>query len=30
VKLLQRAFNEAGEAAVNGWLAVNLALSAVN
>ena len=30
VKLLQRAFNEAGEEAVNGWLAVNLALSAVN
>ncbi|OOV96294.1 MarR family winged helix-turn-helix transcriptional regulator [Pseudomonas sp. MF4836] len=26
VKLLQRAFAEAGEAAVNGWLAVNKAL----
>jgi DNA-binding MarR family transcriptional regulator len=26
VKLLQRAFSEAGEAAVNGWLAVNQAL----
>ncbi len=25
-KLLQRVFNEAGEAAVNGWLAVNQAL----
>lgn len=25
-KLLRRAFNEAGEAAVDGWLAVNLAL----
>ncbi|MFL1504152.1 MarR family winged helix-turn-helix transcriptional regulator [Pseudomonas sp. O64] len=27
VKLLQRAFNEAGEAAVAGWLAVNQALA---
>lgn len=26
VKLLERVFTEAGEAAVNGWLAVNLAL----
>ncbi|AWY40516.1 MarR family transcriptional regulator [Pseudomonas putida] len=26
VKLLERVFSEAGEAAVNGWLAVNLAL----
>ncbi|MFJ4346228.1 MarR family winged helix-turn-helix transcriptional regulator [Pseudomonas sp. NPDC089401] len=26
VKLLERAFTEAGEAAVNGWMAVNLAL----
>ena len=26
VKLLERVFAEAGEAAVNGWLAVNLAL----
>ena len=30
VKLLQRAFSEAGEAAVAGWLAVNQALSAAN
>ncbi|MGB3124526.1 MAG: MarR family transcriptional regulator [Pseudomonas sp.] len=30
VKLLQRAFGEAGEAAVAGWLAVNQALSAAN
>jgi len=27
VKLLQRAFAEAGEEAVNGWLAVNQALA---
>jgi len=27
VKLLQRAFSEAGESAVNGWLAVNQALA---
>jgi DNA-binding MarR family transcriptional regulator len=26
VKLLERVFSEAGETAVNGWLAVNLAL----
>jgi DNA-binding MarR family transcriptional regulator len=26
VKLLERVFAEAGESAVNGWLAVNLAL----
>ena len=30
VKLLQRAFSEAGEEAVKGWLAVNMALSAKN
>jgi DNA-binding MarR family transcriptional regulator len=29
VKLLERAFAEAGETAVNGWLAVNLALGEV-
>ena len=30
VKLLERAFDEAGEAAVQGWLAVNQALGGVS